>query len=104
MNKKHIVSSVLASILICSAVQAQALDRETEKDLITICKALKSNNKSKLHRVISNSRWSYKIIAEGLVCNGMDPVTFALHNDAHKTAQFFAHKSKLDYQTMLAKR
>ena len=103
MNKKLIISSVMASVFVFSTAPAQAIDRATEKELITICKALKSNNKSKLHRVISNSPWSYKNIAEGLVCNGMDPVTFALHNDAQKTAQFFAYKSKLDYQTLLAK-
>jgi hypothetical protein len=103
MKKNLIIVSVLSSFLLLGAAQAQAIDKSTEDKLVGICKALQSNSKAKLHRVIKQSNLSYKKISEGLVCNGMDPVTFALRSNAHKTAQLFAHKSKQDYHAILAK-
>jgi hypothetical protein len=44
-----------------------------------------------------------KQIANGLVCNGADPVSFALANDAEKTAKYIANKSKGNHQEFLAK-
>lgn len=43
-----------------------------------------------------------KQIAKGLVCNGHDPVSFALANDAEKTAKFMARKSNLKNQELVA--
>ncbi|KXI27030.1 hypothetical protein AX660_02630 [Paraglaciecola hydrolytica] len=83
--------------------QAQAIDETTEKQLVNICKALQSNSKMKLNRAVSKSGLNYRSISKGLVCNGMDPVTFALRNNAQKTAELFARKGNLDYQTLLAK-
>ena len=103
MKKNLVIAGLVSSFLLFNVAQAQAVDLATEKQLVKICQALQSNNKNKLHRVITKSPWTYKNISEGLVCNGMDPVTFALRNNAPKTAQMFAHKSNLDYQTLLAK-
>ena len=103
MKKSLVISSLVSSLLLACILPAHAVDNVTEKKLISICKALQSNKKIKLHRTISKSGLSYKQLSEGLVCNGMDPVTFALRNNAPKTAQLFAQKSNLDYQTLLTK-
>jgi hypothetical protein len=44
-----------------------------------------------------------KEIGKGLVCNGYDPVTFAMINDAQETAKFMARKGGVDYEALLAK-
>jgi hypothetical protein len=44
-----------------------------------------------------------KQIANGLVCNGADPVSFALANDAEKTARYMAKKSNVNNQELVAK-
>jgi hypothetical protein len=46
-----------------------------------------------VHRAIKNSGIKAKTVSEGLVCNGYDPVTFAMVNNAQKTAKFMARKN-----------
>jgi hypothetical protein len=44
-----------------------------------------------------------KHIANSLVCNGNDPVSFALANDAEKTAKYMAKKSQVNSEALVAK-
>jgi hypothetical protein len=44
-----------------------------------------------------------KQITNGLQCNGADPVSFALANDAVKTAKFMAKRSNVIDQDFVAK-
>jgi hypothetical protein len=102
--KKIIIGSILtASILLAGSAQANSFDKNTEAHLIKICEAIKSDSKIRLHIAIRNSGIKTKAISEGLVCNGYDPVTFAIVNKAQNTAKFMARKSGVDYEALLAK-
>jgi len=102
--KKIIIGSIItAGILLAGSAQANSIDKNTETNLIKICKAIKSDNKLKVHRAIKNSGFKAKTISEGLVCNGQDSVTFALVNNAPNTAKYLARKSGVDYAALLAK-
>ena len=102
--KRIIIGSILtAGILLAGSAQANPIDKGTEAHLVKICKAIKSDSKIKLHVAIRNSGIKSKAISKGLVCNGYDPVTFAIVNKAQNTAKFMARKSGVDYKALLAK-
>lgn len=103
MNKIIIGSIITAAILLAGNAQAKYIDKDTEAHLIKICEAIKSDSKIKLHIAIRDSSISAKAISEGLVCNGYDPVTFAIVNKAENTAKFMARKGNVDYEALLAK-
>ena len=103
MNKLLISSIITAGILLAGNAQASKIDTTTENNLIKICEAIKSDSALKLHTAIRNSGIQTKQISNGLVCNGADPVSFALANDAQKTAKFMAKRSNADSQKFLAK-
>jgi hypothetical protein len=102
--KKIIIGSILsAGILLASSAQAHSIDKQTEAHLVKICKAIKSDSEYKVNRAIKASGIKAKTISEGLVCNGYDPVTFAMINNAQNTAKFMARKGGVDYEALLAK-
>ena len=102
--KKIIIGSILTvSILLAGSAQANYIDKGTEANLVKICEAIKSESNIRLHIAIRNSGIKTKAISEGLVCNGYDPVTFAIVNKAQNTAKFMARKSGVDYEALLAK-
>lgn len=103
MKKAILVSILSAGVLLAGSVQANYIDPVTERNLVKICEALKSNSKIRLHKAIKNSRLSYTKVAKDLVCNGENPVTFALKNDSNKTAKLMAKKANMDYDELLAK-
>jgi hypothetical protein len=103
MKKAILVAVLSASVLLAGSVQANYIDPITERSLVNICKALKSDSKIRLLIAVKNSHLNYKVLAKALVCNGHDPVTFALINNANKTAKFMAARSDVDYDTLLAK-
>jgi hypothetical protein len=88
--------------LLAGSAQANYIDPVTERKLVKICEALKSNSKIRLHRAIKNSRLRYTRVAKDLVCNGQDPVTFALKNDSFETAKLMAKRGIVDYDELLA--
>ena len=96
-------SILAASILLAGNVQANHIDKNTEANLVKICEAIKSDSKLQVHRAIKNSGIRAKEVSKGLVCNGYDPVTFAMINNAQSTAKFMARKGGLDYDALLAK-
>ena len=102
--KKIIIGSILtAGILLAGSVQAKSMDKNIESHLIKICEAIKSDSKAQVHFAIKNSGIRAKKISEGLLCNGYDPVTFAMLNNAQTTAKFMARKGGVDYEALLAK-
>ena len=102
--KKVIFSSIItAGILLAGSTQAKVIDPATESNLVEVCEAIKSDSVIKLNVAIRDSGLGMKQIAKGLVCNGYDPVNFALANDATKTAQYMAKKSTDKNQEMVAK-
>jgi hypothetical protein len=102
--KKIIIGSIItASILLAGSAQAKYIDKNTEANLVKICEAIKSNSKIKLHLAIKNSGIKAREISKGLVCNGYDPVTFAMISNAQNTAKYMARKGGVDYEALLAK-
>jgi hypothetical protein len=103
MKKALLVSILSVGILLAASAQANYIEPATAKNLLKICEALKSNSKLRLHKAIKKSGFSYKTVAKGLVCNGHDPVSFALMNDARKTAKLLASRGNVSYEILLAK-
>ena len=102
--KKLILATIVSSgLFLAGTAQAQYISHDTELSLIKICNAIKSDNKQKLHRAIKKSGVPAKSIAKGLVCNGHDPVSFALANKAVNTARVMARTGGKDFDALLAK-
>ena len=95
--KKVIISTILtAGILLAGNAQASNIDPVVEAKLVKVCEAIKSDSVTDLNAAVRNSGVGIKQIANGLVCNGADPVNFALANDAEKTAKYMAAKSNVE--------
>jgi hypothetical protein len=102
--KKAIISTILTtSFLLAAAAQANVFNPATESNLVEVCEAIKSDSVIKVNVAIRDSGIGMKKIANGLVCNGYDPVSFAMINDAEKTAKYMAKKSNINHQELLAK-
>jgi hypothetical protein len=102
--KKIIIGSILTvGILLAGGAKANHIDKNIEVHLVKICEAIKSNSKLKLNHAIKTSGIKAETISKGLVCNGYDPVTFAIVNKAQNTAKYMARKSGVDYEALLAK-
>jgi len=102
--KKVIISTILTtSFLLAAAAQANVINPATESNLVEVCEAIKSDSVIKVNVAIRDSGIGMKQIANGLVCNGYDPVSFAMINDAEKTAKYMAKKSNVNHQEVLAK-
>jgi hypothetical protein len=102
--KKLLISSIItAGILLAGSAHANYINPVTESKLVKVCEAIKSDSLIKVKVSVRNSGVSMKQIANGLVCNGNDPVSFALANDAEKTAKYMAQKSTVNGQEYLAK-
>jgi len=102
--KKVIFVSILLSgaILLAGSAQANYISVDMEKRLVKICEALQSDSKIKLHKAVKDSGLSYKKVVNDLVCNGVDPVTFALNNNSSRTAKLLAIRGNVDYDRLLA--
>lgn len=102
--KKIIIGSIItAGILLAGSAQANYINEHAESKLVRVCEAIQSDSKIKLHIAIRDSGVNAKAISKGLVCNGYDPVTFAMVNKAQKTGRFLAKISGVDYEALLAK-
>jgi hypothetical protein len=102
--KKLLISTIITTgILLAGNAQASKIDPATESNLVKICEAIKSDSALKLHTAIRDSGLRTKQISNGLVCNGHDPVSFAMVNDAKNTAKYLAKKSNDNYENLLAK-
>jgi hypothetical protein len=103
MKKSLLIASLLTGVCLVNMTQVHAMDKDTEEKLVKVCEALKSDSRIKLQQAISNVSAGYREIAEGLVCNGVDPITFALNNGAVNTAKLLANRSHKNFDEMLAK-
>jgi hypothetical protein len=70
---------------------------------LRLCNAVISNNKLNLHSTLKRERVSYQQIQDGLVCNGQDPVTFAMYNGSEETAELIARRTRKVTSTIVAK-
>lgn len=76
---------------------------DEDRMYLRLCKAVKSNNKLHLHLTLKHEGISYQQMQEGLICNGQDPITFALYSGSKKIAQVIADHTESDVSTILAK-
>lgn len=103
MKKSVFIVSVVSSVFLFNVSHVHAMDKNMEEKLVKVCEALQSDSRIRLKQAMSNVPAGYKEIARGLVCNGMDAISFALHNKAEKTAKFLANRSHIDYDELVAK-
>ncbi|MFT5840358.1 MAG: sortase (surface protein transpeptidase) [Flavobacteriales bacterium] len=103
MNKLLISTIITAGILLAGNAQASKIDTVTENNLIKVCEAIKSDSLIKVKVAVQESGINIRKIANGLVCNGFDPVSFALTHNAEKTAKYMANKSNVNHQELVAK-
>jgi hypothetical protein len=102
--KKVIISTILtAGILLTGNAQAINIDPVLESKLVKVCEAIKSDSLLKVNVSVRDSGVGIRTIANNLVCNGVDPVSFALANDAVRTAKYMAQRSTVNGQEFLAK-
>lgn len=102
MKKLVILAVVMAGVSVSGMANA-AIAPATEKGLIKVCEALKSDSRIKLHKAMKKSRISYRTIAKGLVCNGQDAVTFAMNHGAENTALMVARRANKASDALVAK-
>jgi hypothetical protein len=74
-----------------------------EEKLISLCKAIKSNSRARLSMALRKDRIRYSEMQKGLVCNGQDPMTFAITHHAMDNAHAIASRTKLDITHIVAK-
>lgn len=104
MKKLMVIAATSATLLLSANLHAATpINKQLETKLVQVCEALRSDSKLALHRALKSNRLSYKAIAEGLRCNGVDAVTFALQHDASNTADLVARRANIDISDMLAK-
>ena len=103
MKKIILIGILTTNIALAGTAQAQYIDPVMENKLVRVCEAIQSNSKFKLRNAIKNSRVDVKRLNKGLVCNGYDPVTFAIVSNAENTGKYMASKSNVDYDALLAK-
>jgi hypothetical protein len=103
--KKLTIATLLITGLGVSGIANADINASTEKDLVQICKALKSDSRLKLVKAMKRSRIRYEtVVADGLVCNGQEALDFAVSHGSHKVAVLVAKRANVDLDTLLAKR
>ena len=102
MKKVLISTLITAGIFLAGSAQASNIDSAVESKLVKVCEAIKSDKVINVNIAVRDSGMGMKQIANGLVCNGYDPVSFAMINNAEKTAKFMARRSSDDHKEFLA--
>lgn len=103
MKKLTLATLIIASLGFSGFASAN-ISTSTEQSLVQICKALKSDSRIKLVRAMKRSRIRYETVANGLVCNGQDALSFAVAHGANKTAGLVAKRANVNIDSLLAKR
>lgn len=112
MKVSNRISAPLATITMLSfsamaamsSAQAATMPVAMEQKLVAVCEAIKDNSRIALHKAVKDSGVSYRVLANGLVCNGQDMYSFAMLNNANKTGAMIAKRTNLDERSLTAKR
>lgn len=96
-------TTVLATVGGISSAQAGSLPGALEDKLVAVCQAIKDDSRIALHKAVKDSGVSYRRLAKGLVCDGMDMYTFALQHGAENTGSVIARRTNLEDQSLTAK-
>jgi hypothetical protein len=102
--KKFILSVLVTGLMVSTMAAADVrYSASQERMLISLCKAVKSDSMVKLSYTLKRANISYLDMQDGLVCNGKDPITFAMLNGAEHTAHMIARRTNNDPSTFVAK-
>lgn len=107
MKKRMIIITTCAAITASMTQVTHASDalfmNDEDRMYLRLCKAVRSNNKLHLHLTLKREGVSYQQMQDGLVCNGQDPITFAMYSGSERVAHVIAENTELDAATTLAK-
>jgi len=99
-----IAASTMLAIVALPAAAAPNISESFERDLVNICQAVKDNKKLRLKIRLKRAGLTFQQISNDLVCNGMNVVDFAKHNNADLTGNLLAKYVRSDSQVLTAKK
>ncbi|WP_412725250.1 DUF3718 domain-containing protein [Alteromonas sp. D210916BOD_24] len=102
ITKLALLSLTLA--LGTTSASANSYPKEMEKELIAVCKAVKSDSRLRLNFAVKATGLSMRDLHKGLVCNGEDMLAFASTHGATKTGALIAKRVKIAPDVLTAKR
>lgn len=95
MNMRQVLPvslTVLSLSAVCGTAMAEGYPKELEKDLISVCRNAAEDDRSGLRQAVREltpssriNTSTYKVLANGLVCNGMQLAAFARYYGASDT-------------------
>lgn len=94
----------VSSVALSGQVQAAKLDPLVEKDLVKVCQAISDNDKIAFRKAVKQGRFNYKMLADGLVCNGQDMLTFVASQEAEDVSTYLAKRLNLSDRALTASR
>ena len=103
MKKVILTTLMMSGLVMTQTTQANYIDNVTEKKLVNICQAIKSDSRLRFNRAVKNSGYNIRAVQKGLVCNGHDPITFALIHGAKANAKLIAKKTNSNFEELLTK-
>ena len=84
--------TVLSLSAVCGTAMAEGYPKELEKDLISVCRNAAQDDRSGLRQAVREltpsskiNTSTYRVLANGLVCNGMQLAAFARYYGASDT-------------------
>ena len=84
--------TVLSLSVVCGTAMAEGYPKELEKDLISVCRNAAEDDRAGLRQAVRElttasriNTSTYKVLANGLVCNGMQLAAFARYYGASDT-------------------
>ncbi|MGQ8364234.1 DUF3718 domain-containing protein [Glaciecola sp. 1036] len=106
-SRAKLILAVSASLAFLFSVNANAGSsiQYTDSDkrmLVEVCKAIKSNSKVKLNKVLHKNRITFDEMAKGLVCNGQDALSFAKYHDADENFDLITKRTKAREEEIVA--
>ncbi|WP_296052963.1 DUF3718 domain-containing protein [uncultured Alteromonas sp.] len=96
-------TTVVATFGGIASAQAGNLPEAMEDKLVAVCQAIKDDSRIELHKAVRDSGVSYRRLARGLVCDGMDMYTFAMQHGADNTGAVIAKRTNLEEPSLTAK-
>ncbi|MFC3094568.1 DUF3718 domain-containing protein [Alteromonas sediminis] len=105
--KKFAAIAISSLFTIGLSTQASAdvgMPKYLEKQLVSVCHALKNDDKLALKKIIRKAHFDYDDVVTGLKCNGQNAHEYALLNGASDTANYIAKRAGLDMSQVVAKR
>ncbi|GGF55209.1 DUF3718 domain-containing protein [Alteromonas lipolytica] len=84
--------TVLSLSAVCGTAMAENYPKEMEEDLISVCRNAAEDDRMGLRKAVKDfapttkiTQKAYRVLANGLVCNGMGLTAFARYHGATET-------------------